>query len=106
MIFHETDKTQKLHSPILLFSLEHVREGRKLLKRYSALFTCISSKAIHPETANYLITDSFINAYRHSVKRRVPLFQLRSDQRTNLIGTKKELVASSKEFNQKIKREC
>ena len=37
-----------------------IKEGRKELKRYGCLFTCLVSRAIHIETANSLETDSFI----------------------------------------------
>ena len=45
-----------------LFGPLHIKEGRKELKRYGVLFTCMSSRAIHLETANSLETDSFIQS--------------------------------------------
>lgn len=41
-----------------------VKEGRKEVKRYGVIFTCLASRAIHIETANSLETDAFINALR------------------------------------------
>ena len=68
-----------------------VKEGRKEVKKYIALFTCMASRAVHLEVSNSLETDSFINALRRFICRRGPVRQLRSDQGTNLIGAKREL---------------
>ena len=63
-----------------------VKDGRKQLKRYGVLFTCMASRAIHLETANSLKTDSFINALRRFISHRGPVRQLRTDQGTNFVG--------------------
>ena len=60
--------------------------GRKEVKRYGVLFTCLASRAIHLETATSLETDSFINALRRFICRRGPIRQVRSDQGTNFVG--------------------
>ena len=39
-----------------------IKKRRSELKRYVALFTCFSSRAIHLETTKAMETDSFINA--------------------------------------------
>ena len=69
-----------------LFGPFHIKEKRSVLKRYGVLFTCLSSRAIHLETANSLDTSSFLNALRRFVGRRGPVKQLRSDCGTNIVG--------------------
>lgn len=68
-----------------------VKEGRKEVKRYRVLFTCMSSPAVHIETSNTLTTDLLINAYRCFVSHRGSTQQLRSNQRSNFVGAKSEL---------------
>ncbi|XP_068758639.1 uncharacterized protein [Montipora capricornis] len=68
-----------------------IKEGRKETNRYGALFTCLSSRVVHIETANSLETDSFLNALRRFVARRGSVREIRSDQDTNLVGAEKEL---------------
>ena len=50
-----------------------IKEKRKELKRYGALFTCMVSRAIHIEVTHSLDTDSFINALRCFICRRGPI---------------------------------
>ncbi|KAK3709218.1 hypothetical protein QZH41_004582 [Actinostola sp. cb2023] len=76
-----------------------IKEGRRELKRYGALFTCMSSRAIHIEVSNSLETDSFLNAYRRFVGRRGPVRQLRCDRGTNFIGARNELQAALEQMN-------
>ena len=68
-----------------------ILERRKELKRYGVLFTCLSSRAVHLESANSLETDSFLNALRRFIARRGPVRVLRSDHGTNLTGAEAEL---------------
>lgn len=58
------------YSGVDYFGLFYIREGRKELKRYGAIFTCFNCRAIHIETAVSLITDSFINALRRFISKR------------------------------------
>jgi len=76
-----------------------IKEGRKELKRYGVLFTCMASRAIHLEVAATLETDSFINALCRFICRRGPIRQLRSDQGTNFVGARRELKEALDELN-------
>ena len=69
----------------------HIKEGRKELKRYGVLFTCLACRAVHVETAASLSTDSFINALRRFIAVRGPVRQLRSDRGSNFVGAEAEL---------------
>ena len=82
-----------------------VKEGRKQLKRYGVLFTCLCSRAIHLEVSNTLSTDSFINAYRRFIGGRGQVRQLRSDQGTNFVGAMNELQQALSELNSNQIRE-
>ena len=88
------------YSAVDFFGPFYVKEGRKELKRYGVLFTCMTSRAVHLETANTMNTDSFINAYRRFIGRRGPVLQLRSDQGTNFVGARNELLTCLKEMDQ------
>ena len=69
----------------------HVKEGRKEVKKYIALFTYMVFRAVHLGVSNSLETDSFINPLRRFNCGRGPVRQLRRDQGTNFIGAKREL---------------
>ena len=77
----------------------YVKDGRKQLKRYGALFTCLVVRAIHIEVAVSLSTDSFINALRRFLAIRGPIRLLRSDCGTNFIGLKSEQMRAGEEFD-------
>ena len=68
-----------------------IKEGRKELKHYGELFTCMASRAIHIDVAATLETDSFISALRRFISQRGPIRQLRSDYGTNFMGARREL---------------
>ena len=53
-----------------VFGPFYIKEGRKELKRWGMIFTCLSSRAIHLETLNSMTTDSFLNALRRFISRR------------------------------------
>lgn len=76
-----------------------VKEGRKELKRYGLLITCMASRAIHVEVLDDMSTDAFINGLRCFIALRGPVRHIRSDQGTNFVGAKHELKQSLKELN-------
>ena len=64
-----------------------VKRGRGREKRYGCLFTCLTTRAVHAETAETMDTDSFINClYRFMARRGEPRL-LRSDNSSNFVGT-------------------
>ena len=73
-----------------LFGPLLVKEGRKTLKRYGVLFTCLSLRAIHIEIASSLETDSLIQALRRFIARRGAVREIRSDNGTNFVGADNE----------------
>ena len=81
-----------------------IKERRSELKRYGALFTCFSSRAVHIELTNYLDADSFILALRRFMARRGTVRSIWSDNGTNFVGAKNELQRAFKEMkHDKIK---
>ena len=42
----------------------YVKQGRKGVKQYGAIFTCMASRAIHLEVLHSMETDSFLQALR------------------------------------------
>ncbi|XP_043064089.1 uncharacterized protein LOC122320078 [Drosophila ficusphila] len=59
-------------------------------KRWVALFTCLTTRAIHLELAHDLSTDSCIIAIRNFVCRRGPVHRLRSNNGKNFVGADRE----------------
>ena len=70
------------------------------MKRYDALFTCLSIRAVHIEIAHSLDTQSFINALRRFIARRGVPEEVRSDNGTTFVGGNQELRNAIKEWNQ------
>ena len=80
-----------------------IKEGRKELKRYGALFTCLASRAVHIECTCSMDTDSFIQALRRFIARRGNIRILRCDNGSNFVGAQRELAKAFQEMDhQKI----
>ena len=60
-------------------------------KRYSTLFTCMTTRAVHLELAGDMSTDSFILALRRFKARRGHPKSIRSDNGSNFVGAEREL---------------
>ena len=50
-----------------VFGHFYIKVGRKELKRWCQIFTCLASRAVHLETLNAMTTDSFVNALRRFI---------------------------------------
>ena len=74
--------------------------GRTKAKRYLCLFTCLVTRAVHPEMSFSLDTDSFINAFtRMMSKRGTPTYVI-SDNGSNFAGADRELRELVESFDQ------
>ncbi|XP_055622547.1 uncharacterized protein LOC129766115 [Toxorhynchites rutilus septentrionalis] len=73
------------------FGSVFVRVGRSLAKRWIALFTCLTVRAVHMEVVHSLSTVSCIMAVRRFVARRGPPREFYSDNGTCFQGASKEL---------------
>lgn len=69
----------------------HVTIGRRNEKRWVALFTCLTVRAVHLELARDLSTDACILCIRNFVNTRGVPVRIRSDNGTNFVGAAKEL---------------
>ncbi|XP_060723378.1 uncharacterized protein LOC132844190 [Tachysurus vachellii] len=78
----------------------YTKEGRKELKRYGLLFTCLCSRAVHIELLDDLSTDAFLNSLRAFIALRGNIRQLQSDQGTNFVGARREFLETVKEMDQ------
>lgn len=65
------------------------RGGAANSKRWAALFTCLSTRAVHIEVLESMSTSSFMNAYRRFVALRGKVNLIRSDCGTNFVGAEK-----------------
>ena len=90
------------HTGVDLFGHFYVVNGRKRVKRYGVIFTCLTSRAIHLETVIDLSTDSFINALRRFICIRGTVKVIRADQGTNFVGASNEFKSAIK--NMKVQR--
>ena len=87
------------NSGVDLFGPFKVKERKKTITVFVALFTCFSSRAIHLEAVGNLSADSFILALRRFLARRGPTISLRSDNGTNFIGADNEFRRTYNEMD-------
>lgn len=69
-----------------------VKDGRKDLKWFGLLFTCLYCWAVHKEVLDDWTTDAFMNVWRTLIAIRGPVHQLRCDQGKNFVGARKEFA--------------
>ncbi|XP_060077585.1 uncharacterized protein LOC132557113 [Ylistrum balloti] len=73
------------------------RGGAAANKRWAALFTCMSTRAVHIEVLEEMSSSCFINAVRRLYSIRGHVKQFRSDQGTNFIGATADIGVSAVE---------
>ena len=70
-------------------------------KRYSALFTCMNTRAVHLELTGDMPKDSFIFAHCRFKARRGHPKSIWSDNRNNFIGAERELKDALSKLDEK-----
>jgi transposase InsO family protein len=79
------------HTGLDYFGPVEIVIGRRREKRWIALFTCLTIRAIHMEIARSLSADSCILAIRNFINRRGCPVEIHSDNGTNFKGAHTEL---------------
>ena len=79
-----------------------VKDGWKEVKKYGAVYTCLSSRAIHIEVVHSLSTDSFILSLRRFIGQRGIVRMIGLDNGKNFISASAELCAFQKMNHKKV----
>lgn len=88
------------------FGPVEVTIGRRREKRWVAIFTCLSVRAVHLEIAADLSTDSCLTCIRNLANLRGPPARIRCDNGTNFVGARNELAREVNFFDsQAMQRE-
>ncbi|XP_035907255.1 uncharacterized protein LOC118509982 [Anopheles stephensi] len=76
-----------------------VKRGRSNEKRWVALFTCLTIRAVHLEVVHSLSTESCVMAVRRFVARRGAPVEIFSDNGTNFVGASRQLQMEIQQRN-------
>ncbi|XP_065076806.1 uncharacterized protein LOC135700266 [Ochlerotatus camptorhynchus] len=76
-----------------------VKVGRSSVKRWVAIFTCLTVRAIHLELVFSLTTDACKKAIRRFIARRGAPQEVYTDNGTNFCGASRELATELREIN-------
>ena len=76
-----------------------VKHGQKEVRRYGALCSCLSSRAIHMEIVYSLSTDSFIMSLRRFVGCKGNVRMIKSGNGSNPIAASTELTCAFQEMD-------
>ena len=80
------------HCGVDLFGPILIKQGRKRLKRWGVIFTCMTVRGVHLEVVESIDTDDFINSTRRFVNRRGTPTDMYSDCGSNFKGATTELA--------------
>jgi len=82
------------------FGLLLVKVGRSRVKQYGCLFTCMATRAGHPDFAGSLDASSFLQVFFRFIHRRGPVKEMCSDRGTNFVLAERELRNGIMRWNQ------
>lgn len=89
------------------FGPVNITIGRRHEKRWVALFTCLTIRAVHLEVAFDLSTDACILAIRNFINRRGTPLKIRSDNGMNFVGVDQEAKRFEEVFDvARIQENC
>ncbi|XP_052562964.1 uncharacterized protein LOC128092673 [Culex pipiens pallens] len=79
-----------------------VRVNRTTAKRWVALFTCLTTRAVHLEVVHSLSAESCKMSFRRLIARRGAPVEIYSDRGTNFVGSSNELQKEMKVIEEKL----
>lgn len=88
------------HTGVDYFGPIQVKQGRSSVKRWVALFTCLTVRAVHLELVHSLSTQSCIMAIRRFVARRGSPQSFYSDNGTNFVGASNLLAKQIQDIHE------
>ncbi|XP_053698962.1 uncharacterized protein LOC128745926 [Sabethes cyaneus] len=77
-----------------------IKVGRNQVKRWVALFTCLTIRAVHMEVVHSLSTQSCIMAFRRFIARRGAPLEIYSDNGTCFVGASRQLKKEMEKINE------